>query len=58
MNKNIALSREQLLDIAWGMDYLGDIRTVDVHIQRLRSKLGLKKSIKTVFKYGYRLEMD
>lgn len=58
LNKNIALSREQLLDIAWGMDYLGDIRTVDVHIQRLRSKLGLKKSIKTVFKYGYRLEMD
>lgn len=58
VNKNIALSREQLLDIAWGMDYLGDIRTVDVHIQRLRSKLGLKKSIKTVFKYGYRLEMD
>lgn len=58
VNKNIALSREQLLDIAWGMDYLGDIRTVDVHIQRLRSKLGLKKSIKTVFKYRYRLEMD
>lgn len=58
VNKNIALSREQLLDIAWGMDYLGDTRTVDVHIQRLRSKLGLTRAIKTVFKYGYRLEME
>lgn len=58
VNKNIALSREQLLDIAWGMDFMGDPRTVDVHIQRLRSKLGLKKIIKTVFKYGYRLEME
>lgn len=52
----MALSREQLLNIAWGMDYLGDIRTVDVHIQRLRKKL--KKTIKTLFKYGYRLEID
>ncbi|MGL9730525.1 response regulator transcription factor [Enterococcus sp. DIV0756] len=58
VNKNIALSREQLLDIAWGIDYLGDTRTVDVHIQRLRSKLGLSQTIKTVFKYGYRLELE
>lgn len=57
-NKNIALSREQLLDIAWGMDYTGDFRTVDVHIQRIRKKLGLENEIKTVFKYGYRLELD
>lgn len=56
INRNIALSRERLLDIAWGMDYEGDFRTVDVHIRRLRKKLGLGECIKTVFKYGYRLE--
>lgn len=56
-NNNIALSRNQLLDLAWGIDYFGDDRTVDVHIQRLRKKLGLEAYIKTVFKYGYRLEI-
>lgn len=56
-NRNIALSRNQILDLAWGMDYYGDDRTVDVHIRRLRQKLGLEKQIKTIFKYGYRLEM-
>lgn len=57
INKNIALSRERLLDLAWGMDYYGDDRTVDVHIRRLRQKLGLEEDIKTIFKYGYRLEI-
>lgn len=57
VNKNIALSRERLLDLAWGMDYYGDDRTVDVHIRRLRKKLGLEEDIKTIFRYGYRLEM-
>lgn len=57
INRNIALSREKLLDIAWGMDYYGDCRTVDVHIRRLRKKLELENHIKTVFKYGYRLEI-
>lgn len=57
VNINIALSRNQLLDLAWGIDYFGDDRTVDVHIQRLRKKLGLEAYIKTVFKYGYRLEI-
>jgi two-component system alkaline phosphatase synthesis response regulator PhoP len=52
-NRNIALSREQLLQSAWGYDYFGETRTVDVHIQRLRKKLGLS-SIETVFKFGYR----
>ena len=56
-NKNIALSRNRLLDLAWGMDYYGDDRTVDVHIRRLRKKLGFEDVIKTVFKYGYRLEI-
>ena len=57
INKNIALSRERLLDLAWGMDFYGDDRTVDVHIRRIRKKLGLEEDIKTIFKYGYRLEM-
>lgn len=57
INRNIALSRTQLLDLAWGMDFFGDDRTVDVHIQRIRKKLGLEKYIRTVFKYGYRLEI-
>lgn len=55
-NCNIALSREQLLEKAWGYDYVGETRTVDIHIQRLRKKLGLEHTIKTVYKYGYRLE--
>lgn len=56
IHKNIALSRDQLLDMAWGMDFLGDARTVDVHIQRIRKKLHLENDIKTVYKRGYRLE--
>ena len=56
-NRNIALSRERLLDLVWGYDYEGDIRTVDVHIQKLRKKLGLEDCIKTVYKLGYRLEI-
>lgn len=55
-NRNIALSREKLLDTAWGYDYYGDTRTVDVHITKLRKKLGWENVIKTVYKYGYRLE--
>lgn len=56
-NKNIALSREKILESVWGFDYMGDTRTVDVHIQRLRKKLELNDRIKTVFKMGYRLEV-
>lgn len=56
-NRNMALSREKLLELAWGYDYEGDTRTVDVHIQRLRQKLGWKDRIKTVYKMGYRLEV-
>jgi DNA-binding response OmpR family regulator len=56
-NKNIALSREKLLELAWGYDYMGETRTVDVHIQRLRKKLNMEDSIKTVYKLGYRLEV-
>ena len=55
-NRNIALSREKLLNLAWGYDYFGDTRTVDVHITKLRKKLNLENHIKTVYKVGYRLE--
>ena len=54
--KNIALSREQILEKVWGFEYGGETRTVDIHIQRIREKLDLKNNIKTVFKVGYRLE--
>lgn len=56
-NRNIALSREKLLELVWGYDYVGETRTVDVHIQRLRKKLELEKRIVTVYKLGYRLEV-
>ena len=57
-NKNLALSREKLLESAWGYDYYGDTRTVDMHIQRLRKKLSWDDIIVTVYKYGYRLEIS
>ncbi|MFT8319737.1 MAG: response regulator transcription factor [Bacillus sp. (in: firmicutes)] len=57
-NCNLALSREQLLNLAWGHDYFGDARTVDVHITKLRKKLQLEDYIQTVYKFGYRLEIQ
>lgn len=56
-NRNLALSREKLLTLAWGYDYMGDARTIDVHITRLRKKLGWGSHIKTIYKVGYRLEV-
>lgn len=56
-NRNIALSRERLLELVWGYDFEGEGRTIDVHIQRLRKKLGWENRIKTVYKIGYRLEL-
>jgi len=56
-NRNIALSRDKLLELAWGYDYIGETRTVDNHIQKLRSKLGWEERIKTIYKLGYRLEV-
>ena len=55
-HKNTAISRENLLAMVWGVNYLGETRTVDVHIGQLRKKLGLQKQIVTVPKIGYRLE--
>ena len=56
-NKNIVMSREQLLVKCWGYDYEGESRAVDTHIKRLREKLGDHAGcIKTVIKAGYVLE--
>ncbi len=55
-NADMPVSREQLLRKAWGYQSMGDTRTVDVHVQRLRKKLGDER-IETVYKCGYRLKM-
>lgn len=56
-NKNVALSRQQILSAVWNFDYYGDARTVDTHIKNLRMKLGDKGSmLKTVRGRGYKLE--
>lgn len=57
LNRNIALSREKLINLVWGFDYEGDTRTVDVHIRQLRAKLGLNDRLKTLYKTGYRFEL-
>ncbi len=56
-NRNLALSREKLIELVWNFDYEGDTRTVDVHVQKLRGKLGIADRLKTVYKMGYRLEI-
>ena len=53
-NKNIALYRETIYERVWGDLYDDDTRTVDLHINRIRKKLGFEKQIQTVFKVGYR----
>jgi DNA-binding response OmpR family regulator len=54
-NRGIVLSRRQLLDIAWGHDWYGDERTVDVHVRQLRRKLGDGLPLVTLRRAGYRL---
>ena len=54
-NQGIALSRQQLLDAVWGVDWVGDDRTVDVHVRQLRKKLGDDLPLATVWGIGYRL---
>ena len=59
-NYNRVFTRDQLLDKVWGFDYLGDSRTVDVHVKRLREKLeGVsdKWTLKTVWGIGYKFEL-
>lgn len=56
-NKNIALSREQLLTNIWGYDFYGDDRTVDTHVKTLRNNLGkYRDCITTIRKVGYKFE--
>jgi len=55
-NKNRALSREYLLEKIWGYEFMGETRTIDTHIQKIRKKLDIIDDIKTVYKIGYRLE--
>lgn len=56
-NKNIALYRDIIFEKVWESEYLGDSRTVDLHVQRLRKKLGLDEYLKAVYKIGYILEV-
>ena len=56
-NKNIALFRETLYEKVWEEEYYGDSRTLDLHVQRLRRKLGWEQSLVAVYKVGYRLEV-
>ena len=57
VNKNVAMSREQLYEAVWQEEYYGDTRTLDNHIKRLRQKLGYEDVIKTIFRIGYRMEV-
>ena len=56
-NKNVALYRDSIYRKVWGEDFMGESRTVDLHIQRLRKKLGLENRLVAVYKIGYRLEV-
>lgn len=57
-NRNKALTRRQLLEVLWGMDFDGETRTVDAHISRIRKKLEFWDVIRTIPRIGYRLEAD
>lgn len=54
-HRNVALTRCYLYETVWGEEYLGETRTLDSHIQRLRKKLDWNDTIQTVFRIGYRL---
>lgn len=56
-NKNVALFRETLYEKVWEDEYFADSRTLDLHVQRLRKKLGWEHNIVAVYKVGYRLEV-
>ena len=56
-NPGTAMYRETIYERVWGGDYTGESRTVDLHIQRLRKKVGWEKKLKAVSKVGYRLEL-
>lgn len=56
-NKNVALFRETLYEKVWEGEYFADSRTLDLHVQRLRRKLGWEHNLVAVYKVGYRLEV-
>ncbi len=56
-NPETALYRETIYEHVWDSPYLGDSRTVDLHVQRLRKKAGLEKNIEAVYKVGYRFRL-
>ena len=56
-NKNIALYKETLYEKVWEDEYFADSRTLELHVQRLRRKMGLEKNLVAVYKVGYRLEI-
>ena len=55
-NVDVAITREQLLSNVWEYNYTGESRTVDIHVQQVRRKLGLQGRLITIPKLGYRLE--
>ncbi len=55
-NKNRVYSRDELLNLVWGYDFIGDTRTIDVHITRLRQKIKKEVNIETIFGVGYMLK--
>ena len=57
-NKNIALTRNKLLEEVWGYDFFGDDRTIDTHIKNLRKKLGTVDYIETIRGVGYRIDKE
>ncbi len=58
-NQGVALSRERILNNVWNYDYFGDARTIDTHVKKLRSKMGVKGDyIKTIWGMGYKFEVD
>ena len=57
-NPGIALYRETIYERVWESDYMGDSRTVDLHVQRLRKKVGWEQCLRAVYKIGYRLEAE
>lgn len=57
-NKNVALFKETLYEKVWEDEYIADSRTLELHVQRLRKKLGWEKNLVAVYKVGYRLEAE
>ena len=58
-NAGIALSREKILNNVWNYDYFGDARTIDTHVKKLRSKMGVRENyIHTVWGIGYKFEVE